>query len=77
MLKNRPIFIITHSDFHHVTGIFDTPMTTELLKIDGLMDKALVPKRPGKPEEVAALVQHIVENKYMNAAVIRLDAGIR
>ena len=42
-----------------------------------IVDNMLFPKRTGRPDEVAALVQHIVENKYMNAATIRLDAGYR
>lgn len=35
------------------------------------------PHRLGKPEEYAALVEHICENSYLNAEVIRLDAGAR
>lgn len=35
------------------------------------------PKRPGRPAEFAHLVQHIVENDYLNAQCIRLDAGLR
>lgn len=37
----------------------------------------LVPQRLGNAEEFAHLVQCIVENPYMNAAVIRMDAGLR
>jgi len=31
----------------------------------------------GKPAEFAALVQHILSNKYLNGEVIRLDGSIR
>ena len=36
-----------------------------------------LPPRLGRPEEFAALVQHIVENEMLNGAVIRLDGAIR
>src|SRR5207249_10558015 len=35
------------------------------------------PKRMGTAAEFAALVRSLIENDYMNAEVIRLDAGIR
>ncbi len=35
------------------------------------------PKRLGRPEEYAALAQHIVENGYLNGEVIRLDGAVR
>ncbi|KXS08989.1 3-hydroxyacyl-CoA dehydrogenase type-2 [Gonapodya prolifera JEL478] len=35
------------------------------------------PRRLGKPEEFSALVCHVIENSYLNAETIRLDAGIR
>ncbi|MCI0393812.1 MAG: 3-hydroxyacyl-CoA dehydrogenase [Chloroflexi bacterium] len=60
-------------------GIFDTPM------LAGLPDKARqslgeqvpFPSRLGRPEEYAALVQHIVENEMLNGEVIRLDGALR
>jgi 3-hydroxyacyl-CoA dehydrogenase / 3-hydroxy-2-methylbutyryl-CoA dehydrogenase len=36
-----------------------------------------VPPRLGHPEEFAALAEHIIENDYLNAEAIRLDAGTR
>ncbi len=56
-------------------GIFETPMFA------GLPEKARVslgkqvpfPSRLGRPEEYAALVQHIIENPMLNGEVIRLD----
>lgn len=35
------------------------------------------PKRRGHVEEFAHLVQTVIENPYINATTIRLDAGFR
>lgn len=35
------------------------------------------PSRLGNPDEYAALAQHIVENKYINGEVIRIDGSLR
>jgi NAD(P)-dependent dehydrogenase (short-subunit alcohol dehydrogenase family) len=35
------------------------------------------PRRLGKPEEYAALVQHVLENSYLNGETIRLDGAQR
>lgn len=35
------------------------------------------PKRLGKADEYAELVQFLLENNYINGEVIRLDGGIR
>jgi NAD(P)-dependent dehydrogenase (short-subunit alcohol dehydrogenase family) len=35
------------------------------------------PKRLGRPDEYAALAQHIVENSYLNGEVIRIDGAVR
>jgi NAD(P)-dependent dehydrogenase (short-subunit alcohol dehydrogenase family) len=39
--------------------------------------KVPFPKRMGRPEEYAALVQHIAENDYLNGEVIRIDGALR
>ena len=60
-------------------GLFETPM------LAGLPEKAKeslgkmtpFPKRLGKPEEFAGLVQHIIENPMLNGEVIRLDGALR
>jgi NAD(P)-dependent dehydrogenase (short-subunit alcohol dehydrogenase family) len=60
-------------------GIFDTPL------LGGLPEPARVslgqqvpfPPRLGRPDEYAALAQHIVENEMLNGEVIRLDGAIR
>lgn len=60
-------------------GPFETPMMAGLP--DGVRDPLTEmiqhPKRYGQPEEFARLCQHILENSYLNAEVIRLDAGLR
>jgi hypothetical protein len=35
------------------------------------------PSRLGRPEEFAALVEHIVQNRFLNGEVIRLDGALR
>ncbi|KAK6050947.1 hypothetical protein COOONC_11549 [Cooperia oncophora] len=35
------------------------------------------PSRMGSPEEFGALVQHIIQNRYLNGEVIRLDGSLR
>jgi NAD(P)-dependent dehydrogenase (short-subunit alcohol dehydrogenase family) len=42
-----------------------------------LLEDVLFPKRLGRPEEYALLVESIVRNPYLNGEVIRLDAGTR
>ena len=60
-------------------GIMETPM---LLSMPADVQESLGkmvphPSRLGKPSEFAALVQHIIENSYLNGEVIRLDGAIR
>lgn len=42
-----------------------------------LADLIPLPSRLGHPEEFGALVRHIIENRYLNGEVIRLDGGLR
>jgi NAD(P)-dependent dehydrogenase (short-subunit alcohol dehydrogenase family) len=60
-------------------GIILTPMLTALPEEVQKRLGASVPfpKRLGQPSEFAALVQHIVENEYLNGEVIRLDGALR
>jgi 3-hydroxyacyl-CoA dehydrogenase / 3-hydroxy-2-methylbutyryl-CoA dehydrogenase len=60
-------------------GIFDTPLMASLPEAarESLSQQVPFPPRLGKPEEYARLAQQIVENTMLNAAVIRLDGGIR
>jgi hypothetical protein len=41
------------------------------------MSKLQFPPRPGEASEFAKLACHIIENKYLNAATVRLDGGLR
>jgi NAD(P)-dependent dehydrogenase (short-subunit alcohol dehydrogenase family) len=60
-------------------GIFDTPMMDALPEKarESLSEQTPFPPRLGRPEEYAALVQHIIENAMLNGEVIRLDGAIR
>jgi NAD(P)-dependent dehydrogenase (short-subunit alcohol dehydrogenase family) len=49
--------------------------TPEMRK--GFEDKVPFPKRFGKPDEFASLVEHLVTNDYLNGHVVRLDGAIR
>ncbi|GFY62340.1 3-hydroxyacyl-CoA dehydrogenase type-2 [Trichonephila inaurata madagascariensis] len=60
-------------------GLFDTPL---LAKLPEKVRKELAkdvpfPKRLGKAEEYAQLVQAIIENTMLNGCVIRLDGALR
>lgn len=60
-------------------GVF---ATTLLLKMpqeiqDNLVKAIPFPKRLGKPEEFAELVNHIISNPMLNGSTIRLDGAIR
>ena len=60
-------------------GLFDTPMLAALPDQvrDSLGAQVPFPSRLGHPEEYAALVRHIIENRMLNGEVIRLDGAIR
>lgn len=60
-------------------GIFETPMLEGLSQEvrRSLGEQVPFPRRLGRPEEYAALVKHIVENRMINGEVIRLDGAIR
>ena len=44
---------------------------------DHLVSTIQFPKRMGKPEEFALLVESIVRNPYLNGESIRLDGALR
>lgn len=60
-------------------GIFDTPMMGQLAEEvrRSLEQQVPFPPRFGRPEEFAALVEHILENPMLNGEVIRLDGAVR
>jgi NAD(P)-dependent dehydrogenase (short-subunit alcohol dehydrogenase family) len=60
-------------------GLFDTPMLQGLPEParQSLAAQVPMPSRLGDPQEYAALVRHICENRMLNGEVIRLDGAIR
>jgi 3-hydroxyacyl-CoA dehydrogenase/3-hydroxy-2-methylbutyryl-CoA dehydrogenase len=60
-------------------GLFDTPLLAALPEEarEALGAQVPHPARLGRPDEYAALAQHIVENPVLNGEVIRLDGALR
>jgi NAD(P)-dependent dehydrogenase (short-subunit alcohol dehydrogenase family) len=62
-------------------GIIDTPIYGTLPGSDDFKAKLIAPvvfpKRMGTAAEFAQLARSLIENDYMNAEVVRFDAGIR
>jgi NAD(P)-dependent dehydrogenase (short-subunit alcohol dehydrogenase family) len=60
-------------------GVFHTPMVDGLPPEvrQSLGDGVPFPRRLGMPEEYAALVSHIIANRFLNGEVIRLDGALR
>ena len=60
-------------------GIFNTPLMNaapDKVK-QPLIDMTQFPKRLGHPTEYAALVCHLIENRFMNGETVRIDGAIR
>ena len=60
-------------------GFFDTPMTAHLPPdlVQELVDGAEFPKRAGRAEEFAEAALFLIQSRYVNAEVLRLDGGAR
>jgi NAD(P)-dependent dehydrogenase (short-subunit alcohol dehydrogenase family) len=60
-------------------GLFGTPMLLGMPeKVQaGLAATVPFPARFGRPDEYAALVLHVVANRMLNGAVLRLDGALR
>ncbi|MDR5699772.1 SDR family NAD(P)-dependent oxidoreductase [Agromyces aerolatus] len=60
-------------------GFMDTEMFAGLPpeRVDELSSLTVFPRRLGQPNEFARLAKELVENPYLNAALIRVDAGSR
>jgi NAD(P)-dependent dehydrogenase (short-subunit alcohol dehydrogenase family) len=60
-------------------GVFETPMIrqTPETQRQSLRTQTPFPPRFGRPEEFAALVEHVLANPMLNGAIIRLDGGLR
>ena len=60
-------------------GVFATPMIAGMPEaVQGsLAESVPFPHRPGLPHEFSRLVMHVIDNAYVNGAVLRLDGGLR
>ena len=60
-------------------GIFSTPMLHALPEAaqQSLAASVPFPKLFGQPPQYAALVRHMIENRYLNGEVVRLDGALR
>jgi NAD(P)-dependent dehydrogenase (short-subunit alcohol dehydrogenase family) len=60
-------------------GIFSTPMLHALPEAaqQSLAAAVPFPKLLGQPPQYASLVRHLIENRYINGEVIRLDGALR
>jgi NAD(P)-dependent dehydrogenase (short-subunit alcohol dehydrogenase family) len=60
-------------------GIFSTPMLHALPEQaqQSLAASVPFPKLLGRPEQYAALVCHMIENRYLNGETVRLDGALR
>ena len=60
-------------------GLLETPMFAGLdpKAVESLVATTVFPKRLGKAEEYAKLVQHICANVLLNGSVLRLDGAVR
>jgi len=60
-------------------GVFETPMmqaAPEAVR-DALQAATPFPSRLGDPEEFARLAAHVIENRMINGAVLRIDGALR
>lgn len=60
-------------------GIFATPMLHALPEAaqQSLAASVPFPKLLGQPPQYAALVRHMIENRYLNGEVVRIDGALR
>jgi len=60
-------------------GIFSTPMLQALPETaqQSLAASVPFPKLLGQPPQYAALARHMIENRYLNGEVVRLDGALR
>ena len=60
-------------------GLFHTPLLSALPEEaqKSLGESIPYPRRLGAPDEFASLVAHMVENRFLNGEVVRLDGALR
>ena len=63
----------------NLLGLIDTPTSGYMPPetVEALGKGPVFPRRLGRPDEFAHMVEAIVENTYMNGETVRLDAAIR
>ncbi len=75
-LASRGVRVNTIAPGMIATPIFGTPEQAAKFTAD-LSPNLVFPKRFGRPEEFAALVEHLLTNTYLNGETIRLDGAAR
>ncbi|MCY1348581.1 putative oxidoreductase [compost metagenome] len=60
-------------------GLFASGMSAGMPEkiSEGIVNSLLFPRRMGQPSEFAALVQHVIENAYLNALTLDIQCGMR
>ncbi|MGO9067342.1 SDR family NAD(P)-dependent oxidoreductase [Mycobacterium sp.] len=60
-------------------GLFDTGIFAGIdpRAVQALSGAVLNPSRLGEPGEFASLAMHVIENRYLNATTLSIDAGAR
>ncbi|MCW2784769.1 MAG: hypothetical protein JWP74_1286, partial [Marmoricola sp.] len=60
-------------------GVFDTEIFAQVPRpaVEALGAMVLNPARLGHPDEFASMVVHVIENPYVNATTLSIDAGAR
>ncbi len=66
-------------------GLIDTPIYSSIAADESQVEavkaslaaNVLFPRRLGRPDELASMVVEVLTNDYMNAEVVRVDAGTR
>ncbi|UVE19547.1 SDR family NAD(P)-dependent oxidoreductase [Pseudomonas sp. LS44] len=60
-------------------GLFESGMSAGMPpKVsESIVGSLLFPRRMGLPSEFAALVQHVIENAYLNALTLDIQCGVR
>ena len=60
-------------------GVFETPLLGAMSEEvrESLAAQVPFPSRLGRPDEYAAMVEHVIENVMLNGEIIRLDGALR
>lgn len=59
-----------------IPGYFDTPLVQDLGPLKAAwLEAQIFPKKPGNPDNIASMAAQIIENPFMNNAVVEVTAG--